>query len=115
VATADPWHNFDVGCVGERHRYDYRLDNWDWPIWFHAAEPYGLGWADPGLSVDDDNCGITSAWLGSSESEEMECGGSPGALCSSNRGALFIGRIQVNGFARDCPSGYYVPLYLALS
>ena len=36
------------------------------------AEPHGLGWADPALSVDDDYCGTTGTWLGSSECEEME-------------------------------------------
>ncbi len=69
----------------------------------------------PGLFVDDDYCSITGTWLGSSECEEMECGGSTGALCSSNRGSLFIRCIRVNGIARNCPSGYYVPLCLALS
>jgi hypothetical protein len=115
VATADPWHGFDAGCVGKRCRYDHRLDDWNWPIWFHAAEPHGLGWADPGLSVDDDYCGITGTWLGSSECEEMECGWSTGALCPSNRGSLFIGCIRVNGSARNRPSGYCVPRCLALS
>ena len=115
VAAADPWRDFDAGCVGERCRYDRRLEDWNWPIWFHEAEPHGLGWADPGLSVDDDYCGITDTWLGSSECQEMECGWSTGALCPSNRGSLFIKRIRVNGIARNCPSGYYVPLGLALS
>jgi hypothetical protein len=88
VATADPWHNFGSGCVGERCRYDPRPDDWDWSIWFHAREPHGLGWVDPGLSIDDDYCGIADAWLGSGEPAEMECSWSTGALCPSNR-ALF--------------------------
>src|SRR6266850_3586604 len=115
VATADPWHHLDAGCVGGRCRDDHRLDDWNWPIWFHAAEPHGLGWADPGLPVDDDYCGIAGTRLGSSESEKMECGWSTGALSASNRGSLFIRRIRVNGSARNGPSGYCVPLRLALS
>ena len=115
VATANPWHDFDAGCVGKCCRYNRRLDDWNWPIWFHAAKSYGLGWADPGLSVDDDYCGIIGTWLGSSECEEMECGWSTGTLCPSNRGSIFIRCIRVNGGARNCPSGCYVPLCLALS
>ena len=87
VATANPWHDFDAGCVGKCCRYNRRLDDWNWPIWFHAAKSYGLGWADPGLSVDDDYCGIIGTWLGSSECEEMECGWSTGTRCPSNRGS----------------------------
>ena len=52
---------------------------------------------------------------GSSECEEMECGWSTGSLPPSNRGSLFFRCIQVNGNARNCPSGYYVPRCLALS
>jgi hypothetical protein len=114
MATADPWHDFDGGCVGERCCYDHRLEDWNWSIWFHAPEPHGLGWTDPGLSVDDDYCGITGNWLRSNECEEMECGWSIGALRPSNRGSLFIRRIRVDGSARNCPSGYCVPLCLAL-
>src|ERR1700694_4643940 len=83
VATADPRHGFDVGCVGERCRYDYRPDHWNWPVWFPAADSHGLGWADPGLSVDDDYCGITGTRLASSEYEKMACGWCAGALSSS--------------------------------
>ena len=67
VAPADSWHDFDAGCVGECCRYNHRLEDWNWPIWFHAAELHGVGWADPSLSVDDDYCGVTGTWLGSSE------------------------------------------------
>jgi hypothetical protein len=115
VATADPWYDLDAGCAGERSRHDHRLDDWSRPIWVHAAEPHGLGWPDPGLSVDDYHCGITNTWLGSSEGEEMECGWSTGALCPSNRGAVFISGIQVNGRAWNCPSSHCVPLCLVLS
>jgi hypothetical protein len=115
VATADPWYDLDARCSGERSRDDHRLDDWCRPIWFHAAEPPGLGWPDPGLSVDDDHCGIAGTWLGSSTCEEMECGWSTGALCPSNRGSFFISGIQVNGRARNCPSGHCIPLCLALS
>lgn len=115
MATADPWDNFGSGCVGERCRYDPRPDDGNWSIWFHAREPHGLGWADPGLSIDDDYCGITDAWLGSGEPAEMECSWSTGALCASNRGFVFIKYIRVNGSARNCVGSYYVPPYLVLS
>jgi len=39
VATANPWHHFDDGCAGERCRDNRRLDDWSWPVWFHAQNP----------------------------------------------------------------------------
>src|ERR1700694_554015 len=74
LATADPRHDFDSGRVEQRRRYDHRLENGYRAIWFHAVEPHGLGWADPGLSIDDDYCRFTDTWLALSKCEEMECG-----------------------------------------
>ena len=115
VAAADPRHHFGSGCIEQRRRDDHRLDDGYWTIWFHAAEPHGLGRADPSLSIDDDNCRITGAWLGSRKFEKMACGWSTGALCPSSRGSLFTRCIRINGGARNCPSGYYVPFCLARS
>jgi len=86
VAAADPRSNFDGGCVRERSRDDHWLDDWNWAIWFHAAQPDGLGRADTGLFVDGNYRRITCTRLGPTECEEVECGGSTGALCPFNRG-----------------------------
>jgi hypothetical protein len=57
VATADSRHGFDFGCVRERGRYDYWLDDWNRALRFQAAESHGLGWkqsrADRSLSKAD--------------------------------------------------------------
>ena len=37
---------------------------WMTGIGLFGAEPHGLGRADPGVSADDDYCGITGNWLG---------------------------------------------------
>ena len=42
----------------------------------------------PGLFVDDNYCRITCTRLGPTECEEVECGGSTGALCPFDRGRL---------------------------
>src|SRR5258708_36679546 len=102
MATADSRHDLDAGCVGQRCRYDHRLDDWYWTIWFHAGQPHGLGWADPGLSVDDNYRSTTGTWLKSNGSEEMECGWSTGALCPFNRRSLFVRCIRGNGSVWNC-------------
>jgi hypothetical protein len=56
-----------------------------------------MGWADPGLPVDDDYCGVAVDWIAPSECEEMECGRCIGALSPSHCGALFIKCIQSMG------------------
>jgi hypothetical protein len=114
-AAADPWRNSDAGRVGERRRHDHRLEDWNRPLWFHAAEPHGLGWADPGLPVDDDYCGIAVDWLAPGECEEMECGRCIGALSPSHCRSLFIRCIPINGSAENGQSRYCFPLCLALS
>jgi len=38
----------DVGCLGQRCRYDHWLDDWDGAVRVHAAAPDGLGRIDPG-------------------------------------------------------------------
>jgi hypothetical protein len=113
--TADPRHDFDTRCGEQRRRYDSRTDDWHWTIWFHAEEPHGLGWFDPGVYVDDNYRGITGPWLGSSEFEEMECGWSTGALSAFNRRSLFVRRIPVNGSAWNRESEHCVSHSLALS
>ena len=115
VAAADPRSNFDGGCLRERSRDDHWLDDWNWAIWFHAAQPAGLGRTDTGLSVDGNNCRITRTRLGPTECEEVERGWSIGALCSFNRDPFFIGRVRVDGGSRDCRSGYCVSSCLAVS
>jgi hypothetical protein len=80
AVAPDPRHDFDTRCGEQRFRYNLRTDVWHWTIWFHAKEPHGLGWFDPGLSVDDNYRCIAGTWLESSEFEEMECGWSTGAL-----------------------------------
>src|SRR5215813_5009835 len=54
VAAAGSRPDFDARCVGQRCRNDPRLDDRHWTIRLYAAEPDGLGWADPDLSVDVD-------------------------------------------------------------
>src|ERR1700732_847630 len=115
AAAADPRNDTDGGGVGEPCSHDHRPDDRNWPIWFHAGKPDGLGWADPGLSADDDYCRIARSRLASGECEEMECRWSTRPLSSSNRGSLLIACIRVDGSARNCPSGDCVPLCLALS
>jgi hypothetical protein len=39
VATANPWDDFDAGCVGECCRYNRRLDDWNRPFGFMQQNP----------------------------------------------------------------------------
>ena len=115
MAAADPRHDFSAGCFEQRCCYDLRTNDRHWIIWFHADEPHGLGWFDPGLSVDDDYRRIAGTWLGSREFEEMECSWSTSALSPFNRRSVFVRFIPVNGSARNREGEYCVPHRLALS